>query len=91
MYDRLFYNATLLEAEVAQVDLLDVTIEDGTPWRDFVDPQPLDVIVFGERMEFKLHPWYNLEEIEPEYDRARCCAPGKPNHNPGRVSNPIRL
>jgi hypothetical protein len=63
VYDMLFYNGLLLDADVAQVDPRSVTLDDRTNWSQFIDPVPTQVLVFRNPLRFVLHPWYNVEEL----------------------------
>jgi hypothetical protein len=63
VYDKLYYNGSVVDAEVAEVCLASVDIYDDTPWRRFVRPQPAHVLVFRNAQEYLLHPWFNLEEL----------------------------
>jgi hypothetical protein len=62
VYDELFYNGLLLDADVAEVDPSAVEIADGTQWAQYVDPVPTQVLVFRNPLDFVLHPWKNVEE-----------------------------
>jgi hypothetical protein len=62
VYDELFYNGLLLDANVAEVDLSTVAITDSTRWAQYVNPMPTQVLVFRNPLEFVLHPWKNVEE-----------------------------
>jgi hypothetical protein len=63
VYDMLFYNGLLLDAEAVEVDPGSVVINDRTIWSGFIDPTPTQVIVFRNPLQFVLHPWYNVEEL----------------------------
>jgi hypothetical protein len=63
VYDLLFYNGSLLDADVVEADPRSLVIEDNTPWARFVDPTPAQVLVFRKPLQFVLHPWYNVEEL----------------------------
>jgi hypothetical protein len=63
VYDSLFYNGSLLEADVVAADTGSLTIRDQTPWARFVDAAPVEVLVFRKPLQFVLHPWYNVEEL----------------------------
>jgi hypothetical protein len=63
VYDMLFYNGLLLDADVAEVDPGSVVIDDRTVWAGFIDPAPTQVLVFRNPLKFVLHPWYNVEEL----------------------------
>jgi hypothetical protein len=66
VYDMLFYNGLLLDADVAEVDPKLVMIDDRSIWSGFIDPTPTQVLVFRNRLQFVLHPWYNVEELAAE-------------------------
>lgn len=63
VYDLLFYNGSLLEADVVEADPRSLVIRDHTPWTRFVDETPAQVLVFRKPLQFVLHPWYNVEEL----------------------------
>jgi hypothetical protein len=63
VYDLIFYNGSLLEADVVEVDPRSLTVRDHTPWANFVDATPVQVLVFRKPLQFFLHPWYNVEEL----------------------------
>ena len=62
VYDELFYNGLLLDANVAEVELSTVNIKDATQWSQYVKPVPTQVLVFKTPLDFVLHPWKNVEE-----------------------------
>ena len=62
VYDELFSNGLLLDADVAEVDLRSVTVSDNTSWSQYVDMTPSQVLVFRNPLEFVLQPWKNVEE-----------------------------
>lgn len=45
------------------VDPMTVTVNDGSVWKDFVEDNVLELVVFFESQQFHLTPWENLEEI----------------------------
>jgi hypothetical protein len=63
VYDLLFYNGSLLEADVVEADPRSLVIRDHTPWASFVDATPAQVLVFRKPLQIVLHPWYNVEEL----------------------------
>jgi hypothetical protein len=63
VYDLLFYNGSLLDADVVEADPTSLVISDNTPWASFVDATPAQVLVFRKPLQFVLHPWYNVEEL----------------------------
>ena len=46
VYDMLFYNGLLLDADVVEADPRSVVIADRTVWSGFIDPTPTQVLVF---------------------------------------------
>jgi hypothetical protein len=63
VHDLLLYNGSLLDADVTEVDPNSVTIDDQTPWLQYVDPKPSKVLVFRGPIQFVLRPWFNIEEM----------------------------
>jgi hypothetical protein len=63
VYDLLFYNGSLLDADVVEADPKSLVIRDLTPWASFVEATPAQVLVFRKPLQFVLHPWYNVEEL----------------------------
>ena len=41
------------------------TINDGTPWAELVEPEPVHVLVFEEAIELVISPWENLDRLNP--------------------------
>jgi hypothetical protein len=84
VYDMLFYNGLLLDADVAEVDPSSVMIDDRSIWSGFVDPAPTQVLVFRNRLPFVLHPWFNVEELaagaatSPSSGRPLTASPSRP-------------
>ena len=66
VYDMLFYNGLLLDADAVEVDPRSVVINNRTSWSSFIDPTPTQVVVFRTPLQFVLHPWYNVEELATE-------------------------
>lgn len=63
VYDELLYNGLLLDADVAEVDPRSVTVFDNTPWSQYINTTPSQVLVFRNPLEFVLQPWKNVEEL----------------------------
>lgn len=62
VYDQGLYNGTVLEAKVAVVDPHEIDIQSATPWSEFMDSDPLEVLAFCGPQEYRIMPWFNLEE-----------------------------
>jgi hypothetical protein len=71
VFDLLFYNGLLLDADVAEVDSHSVVITDRTSWSQFIDPTPTQVLVFRNPLQFVLHPWFNVEELATKSKSAK--------------------
>lgn len=66
VYDMLFYNGLLLDADAVELNPRSVEITNRTGWSSFIDSTPTQVIVFRNPLQFVLHPWYNVEELDAE-------------------------
>ena len=60
--DRTFHNSTAHSAPLISVDPADVTVADNTEWAPFVDPAPGHVLVYLDKIEFMIGPWWNITE-----------------------------
>ena len=60
--DRIFHNSTSHSAPLISVDLADVTLNDDTEWAPFVDPVPGHVLVYLDKIQFMIGPWWNVTE-----------------------------
>jgi hypothetical protein len=63
VYDMLFYNGLLLDANMVEADPASVRLDDRTIWSQFVDKTPTQILVARNPFQFVLHPWYNVEEL----------------------------
>lgn len=63
VYDRVYYNGEVLDTFVALADLSRVVINDHTPWRNYIDNRPLELVVFREKQDYQIKAWYNVEEM----------------------------
>ena len=68
--DRTYYNSTAHSAPLLSVDLADVTIDDQTEWTPFIDPTPQHVLVYLDRIQFSITPWWNVTEPDGRVDPA---------------------
>ncbi len=60
--DRIFHNSTSHSPQLISVDLGDVTLQDDTEWAPFVDPIPGHVLVYLDKIKFKIGPWWNITQ-----------------------------
>jgi hypothetical protein len=59
--DRTFYDGEAFNRQVLVVDPNTVTIADGTYFAPFVKPTPISVVVYENKFDFAISPWYNLD------------------------------
>ncbi len=60
--DRIFHNSTSHSAPLISVDLADVFLDDDSEWAPFVDPVPAHVLVYLDKIQFMIGPWWNITE-----------------------------
>lgn len=61
--DRTWYDSGMHDPRVRRVPVDSVTIDDRTRWAPLVEPEPLHVLVFEDRIELAITPWENLDRI----------------------------
>jgi hypothetical protein len=66
--DRTFHNSTSYRAPLISVDLADVTLQDDTEWAPFVDPVPGHVLVYLDKLQFMIGPWWNVTAPDGRVD-----------------------
>lgn len=66
--DRVFHNSTSHNAQLISVDPADVTLQDDTEWAPFVDPIPGHVLVYLDKIKFKIGPWWNITQPDGRVD-----------------------
>ena len=59
--DRTFYNAGLANTKVSLISSKNATITDGTFWAQFVEPDPVHILILNNAIEFVVSPWENAE------------------------------
>ena len=68
--DRIFHNSTSHSAPMISVDLADVTLDDDSEWAPFLDPVPGHVLVYLDKIQFMISPWWNVTETDGHVDPA---------------------
>ena len=63
--DRTYYDAAMVDSKQRKVPSSGFTINDGTPWAELVEPEPVHVLVFEEAIELVISPWENLDRLNP--------------------------
>ncbi len=66
--DRTFHNSTAHSAKLISVDLADVALDDQTEWAPFVEPVPGHVLVYLDKIQFMIGPWWNVTEPDGRVD-----------------------
>ena len=66
--DRTFHNSTSHSAPLISIDTADVTLADDTEWAPFVDPVPGHVLVYLDKLQFMISPWWNVTEPDGRVD-----------------------
>ncbi len=59
--DRTYYDGDFVDTPVLAVDPSALTFTDTTVWSQFVDPDPVSVIVYAHGFEIIITPWYNVD------------------------------
>jgi hypothetical protein len=59
--DRTFYNAGLANTKVSLINSKDAVINDETFWAQFVEPDPVHILILNNAIEFVVSPWENVE------------------------------
>lgn len=59
--DRVYYDGLLTNTEVLSVDPGTIRAFDNTLWSQFINPQPVNVLVYQTRLELVISPWYNVD------------------------------
>jgi hypothetical protein len=66
--DRAYHNATAHSAPLISVDVGDVTLDDDTDWVPYIDPVPGHVLVYLDKLEFTIAPWWNVTTTDGRVD-----------------------
>lgn len=64
--DRTFYNAGLANTKVSLLGGKNAVIHDGTFWAQFVEPEPVHILILNNALEFVVSPWENVERAYAE-------------------------
>ena len=64
--DRTFYNAGLANTKVSLINSKNAVINDGTFWAQFVEPDPVHILILNNAIEFVVSPWENVERAYVE-------------------------
>lgn len=59
--DRTYYDGNFVDTPVLSVDPEEIYFADTTIWRQFVHPQPVNVLVYETGFELVISPWYNVD------------------------------
>jgi hypothetical protein len=61
--DRTFYDSGMANPRARQLPTAGAKIEDTTGWGRLVTPEPRNIIVYEDAIEFAMSPWWNLDEM----------------------------
>lgn len=64
VYDRIYYDGLQFDGAMKRIRRNEVTIDDGSRWAPYVEP--IEVLVFENRLEFIASPWFNLDQLREE-------------------------
>ena len=59
--DRTYYDGNFVDTPVLSVDPKEIQFSDDTVWSQFVNMQPVSVLVYETGFELVISPWYNLD------------------------------
>ena len=59
--DRTYYDGNFVDTPVLSVDPEEILFSDDTVWSQFVNMQPVSVLVYETGFELVISPWYNLD------------------------------
>jgi len=62
--DRTFYDAGLAFARQTRISRGDFKIKDGLFWAQFVEPDPVHVLVMQDAIELVISPWENIDRVD---------------------------
>ena len=60
--DRGLYNGTVHARYGSLIGADAISLEDNSPWSDFIDPEPVHTVVYQNALEIVISPWWNLSE-----------------------------
>jgi hypothetical protein len=61
--DRTFYDTGLANAKQHRIGNEHYVIHDGSPWSQFVEPDPVHVLMLQNSIEFVISPWENIDRL----------------------------
>ena len=61
--DRTFYDTGLANAKQNRLGNMHCEITDGSFWSQFVDPEPVHVLMLENSIEFAISPWENIDRM----------------------------
>ena len=62
--DRTFYDTGLANAKQNRVENEHCAISDGSFWSQFVEPDPVHILMLENSIEFAISPWENIDRLE---------------------------
>ena len=64
--DRTFYDTGLSNAKQNRIDKNQLEVRDESFWSQFVEPDPVHVLMYQNSIEFVISPWENIDRLHKE-------------------------
>lgn len=65
IYDRGTYDGNIVATPISIVDLSEITVDiSKTPWAEFLEPNPSDLLVIHQSLHFLISPMFNVEQLD---------------------------
>jgi len=64
--DRTFYDTGLSNAKHNRIDKNQIEVRDESFWSQFVEPDPIHVLMYQQSIEFVISPWENIDRLRKE-------------------------
>ena len=64
--DRTFYDTGLSNTKQSRIDKDQLEVRDESFWSQFVEPQPVHVLIYQNSIEFVISPWENIDRLHKD-------------------------
>ncbi len=58
--DRTFYDAALANSPLWRIPPHSLTVQDGSAWAEYVEPEPRHAVLLSARTQLAISPWWNV-------------------------------
>lgn len=69
--DQTFYNVGLANAQQRRLGGETAVIDDQSAWAQFIEPEPVHILVFDHAIEFVVSPWANVDRAPVQAKRSQ--------------------